>query len=131
MFGSDQGPWNHTFRIEHKLGPRLRVVGVIDPDTARAERVLRKKCDSFVKPAYEGAVVYSSLEDYHAKKTESGAPDPRAFFVGTPPKFRGGTEAGHNDLELQMIKYFPKVAYFIEKVGAARWAAACATSRRH
>lgn len=78
MFGSDQGPWNHTFRIEHKLGPRLRVVGVIDPDTARAERVLRKKCDSFVKPAYENAVVYSSIDEYYQKQKESGAADPRS-----------------------------------------------------
>jgi len=39
----------------------------------------------------------------------------RAFIVGTPPAYRGGTTKGRN-LELDLIKYFPKVAYFIEKV---------------
>lgn len=77
MFGSDQGPWNHSFRIEHKLGPRLRVVGVIDPDRARVEGVLRKKCESFVKPAYENTVIYSSIDEYYEKLKASGGSPPR------------------------------------------------------
>ncbi|KAK7693439.1 hypothetical protein QCA50_003007 [Cerrena zonata] len=43
MFGSDEGPWNHSFRFEHKLGPRLKVVALIDPAIERATGVLQKK----------------------------------------------------------------------------------------
>jgi hypothetical protein len=39
----------------------------------------------------------------------------RAFIVGTPPAFRGGISKGRN-LEEDLLKYFPNVAYFIEKV---------------
>lgn len=77
MFGSHEGPWNHSFRVEHKLGPRLKVVGLIDPDRARAENVLKKKCESFVKSAYENTAVYSSIDDYYKKQQASGASDPK------------------------------------------------------
>jgi hypothetical protein len=51
--GSDEGPWNHSFRFEHKLGPRLKVTALIDPAIDRAHAVLQKKCESFVRSAYE------------------------------------------------------------------------------
>jgi hypothetical protein len=51
--GSDEGPWNHSFRFEHKLGPRLKVIALIDPAIERAHSVLRKKCESFVVSAYQ------------------------------------------------------------------------------
>ena len=38
-----------------------------------------------------------------------------AIIVGCPPAYRGGTTKG-TDLEINLIKYFPKTAYFIEKV---------------
>jgi hypothetical protein len=41
--------------------------------------------------------------------------DNRAIVVGCPPAYRGGTTKG-TDLELTLIKYFPTVPYFIEKV---------------
>jgi hypothetical protein len=46
--GSDEGPWNHSFRFEHKLGPRLKITALIDPAVERAHAVLRKKCESYV-----------------------------------------------------------------------------------
>lgn len=39
---------------------------------------------------------------------------PRAVIVGSPPMFRGTTLPGR-DIEMQIIKYFPGVAMFIEK----------------
>ena len=51
-FGSPEGPWNHSFRLEHKLGPRLKVMALIDPITENAEDVLKKKRESFVICAY-------------------------------------------------------------------------------
>ncbi|KAF9053619.1 hypothetical protein BDZ89DRAFT_1153347 [Hymenopellis radicata] len=94
MFGSDEGPWNHSFRFEHKLGPRLKVVALIDPAIERATAVLQKKCESFVNMAPKDR--------------------PRAIIVGSPPMFRGTTKPGR-DIEIQILKHFPGVALFIEK----------------
>ncbi|BEI83610.1 hypothetical protein CcaverHIS002_0402140 [Cutaneotrichosporon cavernicola] len=113
MFGSKAGPWNHSFRIEHKLGPRLKVAALIDPDEARAKAVLATKCASFVNSAYKDTQVFPNLGEY-VKSIEAGGPDPRAIIVGTPPEFRGGVTGGRN-LELELLKYFPSVGYFIEK----------------
>lgn len=40
--------------------------------------------------------------------------DLSAIIVGTPPAFRGGLSKGRH-LELDLMKYFPTVGYFIEK----------------
>jgi predicted dehydrogenase len=112
MFGSDEGPWNHSFRFEHKLGPRLKVVALIDPAIDRATAVLQKKCDSFVVSAYQDTRVFKTLEDF--VKAMSPRDRPRAVIVGSPPMFRGSTQPGR-DIEMQIIKYFPGVAIFIEK----------------
>ena len=71
-FGSDEGPWNHSFRLEHKLGPRLKVVALIDPDAERARRVLKTKCQSFVLSAYKDTVVYPTFKE---KPVSTGAVD--------------------------------------------------------
>jgi len=112
MFGSDEGPWNHSFRFEHKLGPRLKVVALIDPAIERATAVLQKKCDSFVVSAYQDTRVFKTLEDF--VKNMSPRDRPRAVIVGSPPMFRGTTQPGR-DIELQILKFFPGVAMFIEK----------------
>ncbi|KAI0797984.1 putative oxidoreductase C terminal-domain-containing protein [Abortiporus biennis] len=112
MFGSDEGPWNHSFRFEHKLGPRLKVVALIDPAVDRAAAVLQKKCETFVKSAYENTRVYKTLDDYVKNYNRKEAP--RAFVVGSPPMFRGTTQPGR-DIELQILHHFPDTALFIEK----------------
>ncbi|KAI0064663.1 hypothetical protein BV25DRAFT_276647 [Artomyces pyxidatus] len=112
MFGSDEGPWNHSFRFEHKLGPRLKVVALIDPAIDRAAAVLQKKCETFVRSAYENTRVFRTLEDF--VKNMSPKDRPRAVVVGSPPMFRGTTQPGR-DIELQIMKCFPGVAMFIEK----------------
>lgn len=38
----------------------------------------------------------------------------RAIFVASPPQYRGGLEK-HNDLEIQINKYFPNANFFVEK----------------
>jgi len=112
MFGSDEGPWNHSFRIEHKLGPRLKVVALIDPAIDRATAVLAKKCETFVRSAYEHTRVFKTLEDFVKNMTSRELP--RAVFVGSPPMFRGTTRPGR-DIELQVLKHFSEAAIFIEK----------------
>ncbi|KAI0950651.1 hypothetical protein AcV7_009049 [Taiwanofungus camphoratus] len=115
MFGSDEGPWNHSFRFEHKLGPRLKVVALIDPAVERASMVLQKKCETFVRSAYENTRVFKTLEDF--VKNMSHKDTPRAVIVGSPPMFRGTTQSGR-DIESQILRYFPGVAMFIEKPAA-------------
>ncbi|KAF5380876.1 hypothetical protein D9615_003901 [Tricholomella constricta] len=112
MFGSDEGPWNHSFRFEHKLGRRLKVVALIDPAIERATAVLQKKCDSFVVSAYQDTRVFKTLEDF--VKNMSPKDRPRAVIVGSPPMFRGSLQPGR-DIEMQILKHFPGVAMFIEK----------------
>lgn len=73
-FGSDEGPWNHSFRLEHKLGPRLKVVALIDPSASRAEAALTIKRNSFVLSAYKDTVVYSSFEDYVKNRPKGQQP---------------------------------------------------------
>jgi hypothetical protein len=72
MFGSDEGPWNHSFRLEHKLGPRLKVVALIDPSAERANAALAAKRDSFVVSAYKDTMVYKDLAEY-ARAVEGGS----------------------------------------------------------
>ncbi|KAH8833804.1 putative oxidoreductase C terminal-domain-containing protein [Flagelloscypha sp. PMI_526] len=112
MFGSPEGPWNHSFRLEHKLGPRLKVVALIDPAIERAANVLQKKCDSFVKSAYENTRVFKTIQDFI--KNMSPKDMPKAIIVGSPPMFRGTLKSGR-DIEMQILKHFPGVALFIEK----------------
>ncbi|KAJ9104241.1 hypothetical protein QFC19_004058 [Naganishia cerealis] len=112
MFGSDEGPWNHSFRFEHKLGPRLKVVGLIDPNVERSQSVLDGKRASFVESAYRDTKVFRTIEDFQAQMTKET--EPRAIVVGSPPAYRGGTTKA-NDLELQLLKLFPHSHYFVEK----------------
>ncbi|CED84737.1 nad binding dehydrogenase [Phaffia rhodozyma] len=114
MFGSDEGPWNHSFRLEHKLGPRLKVVALIDPSAARANDALQKKRDSFVKSAYEGTLVYSDVAAYSRAVQGGNVKKPHAVVIGSPPLYRGGPKPPQ-DLELQLLKNFPDVAMFVEK----------------
>lgn len=77
MFGSQAGPWNHSFRIEHKLGPRLKVKAVIDPDVPRAKAILENKCASFVVSAYKDTEVFPTIDEYAQALKKNGGPEPR------------------------------------------------------
>ncbi|CAE6437052.1 hypothetical protein ACGC1H_004451 [Rhizoctonia solani] len=112
MFGSPEGPWNHSFRFEHKLGPRLKVVALIDPALDRAAAALQKKRDSFVVSAYQDTKMYKTIDDFAKSMTPEDKP--RAIIVGSPPHWRG-TDLPGRDLELKLLQYFPGVALFIEK----------------
>jgi hypothetical protein len=87
-------------------------VALIDPAIDRATAVLQKKCDSFVISAYQDTRVFKTLEDF--VKNMSPKDRPRAVIVGSPPMFRGALSQGR-DIEMQILKYFPGVAMFIEK----------------
>lgn len=105
-------PPSPLFPPPSKLGPRLKVVALIDPAIDRATSVLQKKCETFVRSAYENTRVFRTLEDF--VKNMQPRDRPRAVIVGSPPMFRGTTQPGR-DIELQIMRYFPGVAMFIEK----------------
>ena len=105
----------HAETPHSKLGPRLKVVALIDPAVERATAVLQKKCETFVRSAYENTRVFKTLEDFVRNMSKKDMP--RAIIVGSPPMFRGTLQSGR-DIETQIMKYFPGVAMFIEKPAA-------------
>ncbi|TIB39962.1 hypothetical protein E3P86_00905 [Wallemia ichthyophaga] len=111
-FGSDEGPWNHSARIENKWGTRLRVTALVDPSKGRADQELEKKRSSFVAIAYNDTKWFSNLNDAVAGLRPDELPD--AIIVGAPPQFRGGLNPPAN-LELDLIDKFPNAALFLEK----------------
>jgi hypothetical protein len=74
--------------------------------------VLQKKCETFVRSAYENTRIFRTFDEF----VQGMGPNeqPRAFVVGSPPMFRGTTQP-RRDVELQILKHFPGVALFIEK----------------
>jgi hypothetical protein len=50
--------------IPSKLGPRLKVVAVIDPAIERATASLQAKRDSFVVSAYKDTRVFKTIEEF-------------------------------------------------------------------
>jgi predicted dehydrogenase len=71
------GPWNMSRRAELKLGPRLKVHAVIDPDAERAKRALAEKSSTFASGSYESTVVLPSLAAYADKVRAGTAPSPK------------------------------------------------------
>lgn len=94
------------------MGPRLKVVALIDPAVDRATAVLQKKCESFVVSAYQDTRVFKTLESF--AKAVQPKDRPRAIIVGSPPMFRGSLQPGRN-IEMQILKHFPGVPMFLEK----------------
>jgi len=95
-----------------KLGPRLKVVALIDPATERAAAVIQSKCESFVRSAYEHTRICKNLDDFVSTMTKGEYP--KAVVIGSPPMFRGSTLPGR-DIEIQLLKKFPGIALFVEK----------------
>ncbi|WVF71483.1 hypothetical protein IAT40_006289 [Kwoniella sp. CBS 6097] len=112
-FGSTEGPWNHSKRLEQKLGSRLNVVGLIDRDQDRADRVLAiKRADDNVKSGYEKTKVFGSIDE--AAKALKGDDVPHLAVQGFQANTRGTTIPGQ-DSEIRLIGHFPNIALLIEK----------------
>jgi len=105
-------PANDVTHLSSKLGPRLKVVGLVDPNTGRAQETLAKKRDSFVLSAYQNTRVCKNLQEFIDNATPEEAP--RAIIVGSPPMFRGTLQPGR-DIEVQLLKNFPGTPIFVEK----------------
>lgn len=131
-----QGPFLHAVAIWHEaqsavlnlrsaplqLGPRLKVIAIIDPAKATAEMVLARKRASFVVSAYADTRICATFEDFI--ETMTAAETPNAFIIGSPPAYRGST-APRRDIEMQILKAFPN------KTPAVRFPAWLAPARSH
>jgi len=105
-FGGGEGPWDHASRLEKIKG--LRVVGVADPDIARATARLKQRRGSM----YSDAKAYARYEAMIEEQR------PEAVWIGVPPNAHGTTEAG-KDMELRCAAR--GIHLFIEKpLSAAR-----------
>ncbi|ORY27928.1 putative oxidoreductase C terminal-domain-containing protein [Naematelia encephala] len=112
-FGSEEGPWNHSQRLERKLGTRLKVIGLVDPAVARAQAVLEAKSLTFAAPAYSSTEIYASVQ---AAVSGLSSEPPDVIILGSPPAFRGTTDASKGfDTEVQLSSGFPSSALFVEK----------------
>ncbi|PIL22951.1 hypothetical protein GSI_15647 [Ganoderma sinense ZZ0214-1] len=111
-FGSVEGPWNHTLRLEKILGSRLRVVALVDPDRSRATDALNSKLRSAVPEAWKDCALFPTVADAAASIPPQSVP--HIAIVGAPPFVRG-TDIPGQDLELQLVNAFPKCALFVEK----------------
>lgn len=112
-FGSPEGPWNHSRRLERKLGDRLRVVGIVDPVQERARDVLAVKARSPEAAAYADTAIFPSVQSAIAALSTT---PPQLIIVGCPPAFRGTMDCSSGfDVEQQLTTAFPSAALLVEK----------------
>ncbi|KAF8311266.1 hypothetical protein DL93DRAFT_1490924 [Clavulina sp. PMI_390] len=112
IFGSNEGPWNHSLRLERKLKHRLRIVAIVDPDLNRASGVLAQKRSSRAEVAYRDTKLFATLEELASQIISQKRL--QAIFVGCPPRFRGSDLPGL-DTELNLMRLFPGTPLFVEK----------------
>jgi predicted dehydrogenase len=99
-FGGGEGPWDHASRLERIDG--LETVAVVDPDTARAARVIERR----THPMFRRARVF----DTYQRMLVEARPD--AVWIGVPPSAHGTTTPGR-DIEMACVR--AGVHMFIEK----------------
>ena len=103
-FGGAEGPWDHATRLE-KLGG-LTIVGLADPDIARAEQVLAQRRSGAAGHLYAETRVFG---DFH-EMIRLAKPD--AVFIGVPPSAHAQAKPP-GDMELACAA--AGVHMFIEK----------------
>lgn len=111
-FGSPEGPWNHSIRLEKKLGERLQVVALVEPFEQVSADVLKMKRASPASAAYKDTAVYTTVEEFISATTPETRP--HAIWIGTPPSSRGSTQPGRN-IEALLADGLPGVSLFVEK----------------
>ncbi|KAJ5605577.1 hypothetical protein N7510_008358 [Penicillium lagena] len=133
VFGNDWVRWNHSTHLERILGDRLRVVGIVDPNSDRFEWVMNRKRISSAKGCYADTRHYTSIEQaayqINAFDEDTKEGPVHLIMLATPPEFRGSMSPGRN-LEAQLVAAFGGgPAIFAEKpvtIGSADGAYAVA-----
>ncbi|GFZ52327.1 hypothetical protein JCM24511_10100 [Saitozyma sp. JCM 24511] len=103
-------PWNHSIRVEKQLGKRLKMVGLVDCDVSKAQKIISDKRLAGI-PGYEDTRIFGSIVE--AAKILTGDRIPRLALIGLPPAAHG-TVPGR-DAEIELVNQFPGIALFIEK----------------
>lgn len=107
-FGSPEGPWNHSERLERLLGERLKVLAIIDPILAVSQKRIDDKLatgNKIILNAYAQTQCFATIEE--AKQSEIFSRSTVHLIVnGIPPHFRG-TELKGKDADVQLINAFP------------------------
>jgi predicted dehydrogenase len=103
----EKSPWDHATRIEElsRVLP-LMIVGIADPDTRRAEKVLSTRRASVANSIWNQTKIF----DNHINMLDDCKID--AVFIGTPPYYRGSVQF-KRDIEVQCAQR--NVHMFIEK----------------
>ncbi|EPX71516.1 NAD binding dehydrogenase [Schizosaccharomyces octosporus yFS286] len=113
-FGSAEGPWNNSEKLELVLGHRLKVIALLSPHKSSHERVLKQKAETPYASCYNTVQEFYSADEYIQYLTEHPGELPHAFIIGIPPETHGSTAPGA-DMELALLKRFPNASLFIEK----------------
>lgn len=112
-FGSPEGPWSHSLRLERRFKSSLQILGLIDPDTRRAKAQVASKNQAGI-PGYDACQYWTTPEEA-SEALSSSSLEIDLIIVGTPPHFRGGTTSSTN-LDLRLLKAFPKCKrWLVEK----------------
>ncbi|MEK7474065.1 MAG: Gfo/Idh/MocA family oxidoreductase [Candidatus Coatesbacteria bacterium] len=90
-FGGGEGPWDHASRLERI--PGLQVVGIADPDLARAEKRLSERAG----PMWAGTRAFADFREM------LDAEKPDAVWIAVPPYAHGTAEPG-KDLEVECAR---------------------------
>ncbi|KAJ3046294.1 hypothetical protein HDV00_000108 [Rhizophlyctis rosea] len=94
-FGSTEGPWNHSDRLERYLGSSLHITAIIDPDSNRARTILSsKRANRKVASSYTKTDIFPSIQAFVDAIRKGKTPRPDATFVGLPPIAHGTVESG-------------------------------------
>lgn len=125
MSGSPEGPWNHTARLERifKSSPaKLHVLGLIDPNLARAAERIREKAgssDDQVRSSWSKAEAWGTISEAASSLAADQGQVVDLVILGCPPHFRGTLQSGKR-ADLEMLEHFPQArAYLVEKPVAA------------
>lgn len=102
-FGRWNVSWDHASRLERIGG--FQVIAIVDPDTDKAEQVLKTRQTSQHGGFYKDCVVLADIADLIRMH-------PDAVFIGVPPVARGSLQQ-NKDLELQCVK--AGIHVFMEK----------------
>lgn len=104
---------SHSQRLEQKYGNRLNIVGIVDPAVERTASVLETKRATIAAGAYANTQIF---RDVPAAAEALGQDGAHAIIVGCPPAFRGHADpSSGKDVELQLVKSFPRAGLLIEK----------------
>lgn len=113
-FGSVEGPWNHTARLDAELGDRLRVVALVQPTVESREKVLEVKRAGPRASSYVGTHGFETIKKMLEAVKAGEIERPTLVLIGIPPAAHGSTSPGR-DLEIQLAEGLPGICIFVEK----------------